>query len=282
MKKILLMILCGVLLSASVFAESAQSVKDKTRIYGRDSADSQNFEVISVIKTFIDSEPVYAVPVLMKTAVSIDSASITMDTAGLVGYQQIEDITKGGAGLHWIQPAKGVTSWSYLLGLQAGGAWTPVQLTNDGQILTDTNILLKDISGRSPVYKNQNFGFSSGNDIGNLIFGVDKNTNQWQVFYIDDKRLQTIDKNSDTIAALLNDTIILLLNNLADTLNLIYLANIAADSSSYIRAGISGNPDAITESVIEKINPITKEIITQYEYEYIYNGSGKLIGRILK
>lgn len=210
MKKICILILILIGIQNYVFAESAQSVRDKTRIYGRDYADSQNFEVISVINTIVGGKSVYAVPVLLDADVSIDSASITLDTAGLAGYQQIDNLLK------------------YLSDTIA----TLLNLNNDTLFLV-----------LNELYKIKGY------------------------------------TDTDLINS---DTLITQLNNISDTLNLIYLSSIAADSAVYIRDGISGNADAITESVIEKINPFTKEIIARYEYEYIYNGSGKLIGRILK
>lgn len=55
-----------------------------------------------------------------------------------------------------------------------------------------------------------------------------------------------------------------------------------SDSTTFIRGGIPADASAITESIVEKRDPISKNIVWREEYDFIYDGAGKLIGIHLK
>jgi|GEM_PF-6497464 len=66
--------------------------------------------------------------------------------------------------------------------------------------------------------------------------------------------------------------------NYGDTFYAITLA----DSTTFIRGGIPADATAITESIVEKIDPVSKNAVWREEYDFVYDGNGKLIGIHLK
>lgn len=55
-----------------------------------------------------------------------------------------------------------------------------------------------------------------------------------------------------------------------------------SDSTTFIRGGIPGDATAITECSIDKVDPISKNIVWKEEYDFVYDVNNNLIGIHLK